>query len=1013
MVRNIAIFWLVGMAAVVGTARAEDTVSEAFFENRVRPVLAGVCLRCHGPQKQSGGLRLDSRDAIVNGGESGAAIDASNLDRSLLLLAIRRIDGVSAMPPDKALVPQQVADLTAWVRSGAPWPARTARISALSHWAFQPIREVIPPAVHDEHWAQRSIDRFILARLDAIGRKPAPPADRRTLLRRVTFDLTGLPPNYDDIKAFEQDRSPRAIESVVDRLLASPAYGERWGRHWLDVVRYADTAGETADYPVPPAWRYRNYVIDAFNADKPYDEFVREQIAGDILAEEGPRERYAERATATGYLAISRRFGFDSENYHHLTIQDTIDTMGQSVLGLSLGCARCHDHKFDPISMNDYYSLYGIFDSSRYAFPGSEQKQRVRALLPLVPPSESQVQWREFDATVAAMISKLEEQKQPVPKAVLRSLHGSDGDFELQAPAAGGSNGVLVPPWLYEGTIAVTSEAQSPYRNLYARGKVGVYVPPGAGRYRISQAIYPLRTRNNCKLLYVNLDFRVASPRAGPYGSHRFWIGAQPNLPAVEVLISADAVSLRSALTIDRIGALQANAWHNLQLILDLQHGTVAGSFGTPGQVTTFSKRRFAPEWPGRIDLIMLDDPGAGRAEKETQNALPAIELDNFGIQETPVAAVSTAASTTPRAATPADARAALARLDVLLADGPFALAYGIAEGTPHDVRMHMRGEPDQPGALVRRGLIKSLGGGPLAANARGSGRLELAEWLTRRDNPLTARVMVNRIWQYHFGRGLVNTPNDFGIRGRLPTHPELLDHLAALFIQRGWSVKAMHRLLILSATYQQSSTSNLTAPNDLDESPAADTYAAFARRRLSAEEIRDSILTISGELDRTLARGHPFPSPTGWGFTQHAPFSAVHDHTRRSVYLMTQRLKRHPFLALFDGADPSATTAVRLATTVPTQALYFMNDPFVHSKAEQYASRLQTAWPDDRQRIEQAWHDVLGRSPTDIERTEAVRFLNDYRAELAVSKVDRTGLRALAAYVRTLFGSNEFVYLD
>lgn len=272
---------------------------------------------------------------------------------------------------------------------------------------------------------------------------------------------------------------------------------------------------------------------------------------------------------------------------------------------------------------------------------------------------------------------------------------------------------------------------------------------------------------------------------------------------------------------------------------------------------------------------------------------------------------------------------------------------------------------------------------------------------------------MVNRIWQHHFGRGLVKTPNDFGSRGLPPSHPDLLDHLATRFIESGWSMKAMHRLMILSATFQQSSASDMTRGDAANGTAGADFYTPFARRRLSAEEIRDSILAKSGDLDRTLARGHPFPSPIGWRYTQHAPFSALYDHDKRSVFLMTQRIKRHPFLALFDGADPNATTAVRLATTVPTQALFFLNDPFVHTKAEKYATRLLTGWPDDRHRIERAWHDVLGRSPSAIEREEAVSFLRDYRDGLAALKLDQRDLGALAAYVRTLFGSNEFVYLD
>ncbi|MBC8115251.1 MAG: DUF1549 domain-containing protein, partial [Candidatus Saccharimonas sp.] len=362
------------------SARADE--HDDFFEAQVRPVLVGTCLRCHGDTKTSGGLRIDSRETLLKGGESGPAIVPGKPEESLLIKAIQRQADVSAMPPekDKALRADQVAAFVAWVKAGAVWPAKTAKFEVAKHWAFEPVRDVAPPVVQDKAWVKCSIDAFIRAKQEAVGVRPAPPADKLTLIRRTTFDLTGLPPTPEEVQAFEKDNSPQAFETVVDRLLKSPHYGERWGRHWLDVVRYADTAGETADYPVPLAWRYRNYVIDAFNNDKPYDEFLREQIAGDVLAGQGPRERYAERATATGYLAISRRFGFDSENYHHLTIQDTIDTLGQTVLGLSLGCARCHDHKFDAVSMNDYYALYGIFDSSRYSFPGSEQKQKFRSM---------------------------------------------------------------------------------------------------------------------------------------------------------------------------------------------------------------------------------------------------------------------------------------------------------------------------------------------------------------------------------------------------------------------------------------------------------------------------------------------------------------------------------------------------------------------------------------------------------------------------------------------------------
>ena len=356
------------------------------------------------------------------------------------------------------------------------------------------------------------------------------------------------------------------------------------------------------------------------------------------------------------------------------------------------------------------------------------------------------------------------------------------------------------------------------------------------------------------------------------------------------------------------------------------------------------------------------------------------------------------------------DAELSKQELNKLLVDGPFPMTYGMAEGTPHNVRMQMRGEPDHPGPLALRGFIKALGGDPLPSETRGSGRLELANWLTRPENPLTARVMANRIWQYHFGRGLVKTPNDFGVRGLPPTHLELLDHLAQQFVRSGWSIKNLHRLIMLSSTYQQSSVADPTNPLAVD---TTDLYVHFSRQRLSAEEIRDAILAVSGELDPVPAQGHPFPDATTWGYSQHGPFSAVYDHNKRSVYLMTQRLKRHPFLALFDGADPNASTADRLGSTVPTQALFFLNDPFVHQKADKFAARLRAAVPDESRQIDLASRLTIGRSAMDLEQAEAARFLQSYRSELTAAGQTDVEPKALAAYVRTLFGCNEFLYLD
>ncbi len=1197
------------------------------------------------------------------GGDSGPAIVPGSPETSLLIKAIRRHADVSAMPPDgdKALLPQQITAFEEWIRNGAIWPANYKKFESFKHWAFEPLRDTAPPKPSQTTDATNAIDAFIRSKQQAFGIKPVPPADKIALIRRATFDLTGLPPTPAEVTAFLNDNSPTAFATLVDRLLDSEDYGRRWGRHWLDVVRYADTAGETADYPVPLAWRYRNYVIDSFNADKPYDQFLQEQIAGDILAAEKlssessmpvASARYAERVTATGYLAISRRFGFDSENYHHLTIQDTIDNLGQTFLGLSLGCARCHDHKFDPVSMRDYYGLYAIFDSSRYSFPGSEQKQKVRSLAPLLPPSEANPKWRSFDQRVASLAISLEKRKQSVTPAILRSLHDIDGDFEMQAPAAGGSNGVLVPPWLYEGKIAVTNAAQSPYKNLYARGKVGASISADAGRYRIAQSLYPRRDPTNCRILNLNLDFKVDT-NSKSAGIHRFSIGSHRHSPAVVVEIRSDALSLRRGEQVSTIGKVVANEWHNLQLQIDMSNGSIltsltggtesskvlheadptsdrsmaidlvviesngegpapaiefdnlgvqeesippatkelpntdliddaeltrqlnelvgmGGSFeyqlegqppSTPwnpgpnsvvkiasrsqsafsslfevgklgvfmpnraeydgfgltlpkkweaketerlfatmdfriadvaaggdgswrfyighgpgnsaavelffsgnqlfkrsadarepiaslalgrwnqvqltldlksktyvgtlkdGESQTGFEGQFASGWDGAIDYSFVDSYG------HIGGVRPAIDVDNYEIRQTAFESRMDAIPEEEKIARKekvtklkeqlAESKVSIQRdseeLNRLLVEGPFAMAYSVVEGTPHPVRMHMRGEPSQLGDEVPRGFIKVLGEEVLPEETPGSGRLELAKWLTRANNPLTARVMVNRIWQYHFGQGLVKTPNDFGVRGLPPTHPELLDFLAAEFMRSGWSIKSMHRLIMLSATYQQSSAAEAVqfeseAAKEVDKRSL---YAYFARRRLSAEEIRDAILAISGELDVEVADAHPFPSPIQWGYTQHGPFSAVYDHNKRSIYLMTQRLKRHPFLALFDGADPNSSTADRLGTTVPTQALYFLNDPFIHSKSEAWARRLIERFDSPSERIDAAYQAAFGRSVSHEEQIVATEFLVAYRSELETVAKENLDQASLAAFLRTLFASNEFLHVD
>jgi hypothetical protein len=994
-------------ARPTATAVTPDLVTN--FENRVRPLLADRCVKCHGPRKQESNLRLDSRSAMMRGGDSGPAMVPGKPADSLLVKAIRH-EGDLRMPPDSRLAADQVATLTRWIADGAPWPEasegamiRRGAISAedRAFWSFQPIRPRPAPAVQDRGWVRTPVDRWILAELESRGLHPARRADRRTLIRRATFDLTGLPPTPEEVDAFLADDSPDAFARVVDRLLASPAYGEHWGRHWLDIVRYADTAGETADYPVPEAYRYRNGVIAAFNQDIPYDQFVREQIAGDIIAEGKSGPEYARLVTATGFLAISRRFGFDAENYQHLTIQDTIDTTGQAFLGLTLGCARCHDHKYDPVSQRDYYALYGIFESTRFAFPGSEQKPQIRTMASLRPRAETEA--------LREQIARLEEgrgaRKGDPPGVVIETLDDLDGDFEIQKPSDGGSLGTLVPPWKFEGQPAVIAVAQSPFTNLTHRvGHTGIYFPGDRDEHSIWQRLRPARTARTSRTLHVNLDFRMVSPDARATGTYQLALRHGTDGPlAIEIIIGTAGILASDGNRLRTLRAAPGGDWTNLRMVLDLERKTYSGEIGGASDLTTFTDLSFATGWDGTTDTVQLNapDPASGLR--------PVLHVDNIAVREAPIRALKRQSGGSKTATPdPVDQARSLAVLNDRRAG---ELAYGVAEGTPGDARIHKRGEPTKPGERVPRRFLEVLGGDPLPPGAEGSGRFELAHWMTRPENPLTARVMVNRIWAWHFGVGLVATENDFGRRGRRPTLPGLLDDLADRFMAGGWSIKAMHRLIMLSATYQTSSEVDASASG---ADPSDEWLGRFPRRRLDAESIRDAILMLGGGLDRSPGGRHPFP-PTGTKFSQHAPFGAVYPSDRRSIYLMNQRIRRHPFLSLFDGPDPNASTPRRSITTVPTQALFFINDPFVHQQAEGFARRLLASGPDERGRIRLAYRMTLAREPDDAELESTSDFLTRYRRQLGIEGVaaaehDRLSWSALA---RTLFASNEFLFLD
>ena len=776
----------------------------AFFESKVRPVLVEHCYECHSStaKKIKGGLVLDSRSGVIKGGDNGPVIAPGQPDSSLLIQSVRHADPDLAMPPKKKISDLAIADLEAWVRMGAPDP-RTENTAAAAEaksaidwnkgrewWSFKPPAKPSVPAVKQTRWPVNDLDRFVLARLEKEGLKPATDAEKRVLIRRATFDLIGLPPSAEEIDAFLADRSSRAFAKVVDRLLASPHHGERWGRHWLDVVRYADTAGDNSDFPIPQMRLYRDWVIRAFNRDLPYDQFIREQLAGDLLPPDNADET-KERLIATGYIANARRFGSRVDDYpQHLTIEDTIDNVGRAFLGLTVSCARCHDHKFDPISAADYYALYGFFQSTRYPWPGIELEQRQRDLVPLVEPA------RRAEADTA------------------RKAHDTE-------------------------------------------------------------------------------------------------------------------------------------------------------------------KRRL---------------------EKETQKLKDSLK-DKSGDEKNAIEAKIK------------DAEKAVKEFTAKPL--PFYLAYAVAEaGKAVNAAIQIKGDPAKPGDVISRRFLTILGGQEVPTTDRTSGRSHLADRIADPGNPLTARVMVNRIWLHHFGKGLVSTPNDFGKQGKPPTHPELLDWLANRFIESGWSIKALHRTIMLSRTYQLASTRSDDA---VARDPNNELLSSFPRRRLDAESLRDAMLVLGGNMDTSPAGEHPFPPQSEWKFTQHNPFKAVYDSKRRSVYLMTQRIQRHPYLAIFDGADPSASTAVRTSSTTPLQALFLLNDPFVHGQSREFAQRIVASAKDEPGRIQFAYRSALGRPAERAELDQCRTFLKSARTRLTESGTapDQLEGEAWQSMVRALLRLNEFVYVD
>ncbi len=863
----------------------------------------------------------------------------------------------------------------AWVRRGAPDP-RTGnerlggmdQQTAQSWWAFQPIKPSAEPLT------SAKIDQYLLDAMSVKGlatkdqaAKFSESADRRTLIRRATYDLTGLPPTPAEVDAFVNDPASDAFTRLIDRLLDSPQYGVQWGRHWLDVVRYADTAGENTDRPLPHAWRYRNWVFDAVQRDLPYDEFVRLQIAGDLLKQSAVENERIEGIIATGYLAIARRFGHDINKDIYLTYEDVIDNLGKNFLGLSLGCARCHDHKYDPINAQDYYALYGILQSTRFPFPGCEPVGQPRDMVPLIDQREVD----RLQADYQQRLAEYEERAQVAPRegerlkkliasasmAIAESIVGEGQSVDLQTK----DGKPLESMALHKGEVlqltvspngnygADTTRIQ--WRMTRQDSQPATWdVESLIGHFNEAAPAFSDRGATWCVLEVTNGPVLLKEKNSNVSGNDKLYGWANGGVPS----------SLVNA------GDAPAEVWTKLP-----PHAV----FIHPGE-----QRQVAIAW-------ICPEDGIYQVTGTVTDAHPA-GLDGVAYRLDHI--------------TDPEVGAGLIGLVKAFTDSPpkkpdppiYPVAYAVAEAAAKDAELHLRGDPEQLGEVVPRRWLTVFGGEPVPASV-GSGRESLANWISR--HPLAARVMVNRVWGWHFGRGLVTTPNDFGARGEPPTHPELLEHLAHQFVADGYQLKPLHRLIMLSQAYQQASEIGSPDPR------YKGLLTSFSRRRLTAEELRDSLLLVSHDLDDTRDSAHPFPPESTWTFTQHNPFNAVYESRHRSAFLMVQRQRRHPFLALFDGADPNASTPQRSITTVPTQALYFINDPFFHAQSQKLAARV-LEMNDDRQRLLAAYAAVYQRAPTESERDRWQRFMQAYPAPAA---------EQWAAWFRVMLSANEFIYVD
>lgn len=910
---KITLTLFVGVVISVADASLANNDGINFFEKEIRPILVEHCYECHSAESNvQGGLQLDTRLGIEVGGDSGAVIVKGKPHASLLIEAVRYQNRNLQMPPQNALPPDAVANLERWIEMGAPDP-RESRVSpderprvmsipeGRKFWSFQPVSRSPAPNLKSS-FLQNQVDAFILEKLQQNGLSPAPAADKRTLIRRVTQNLTGLPPTTAEVRRFLSDDSPQAFSKVIDLLLDSPQYGVRWGRHWLDVARYADSNGLDENIGFGNAWRYRDYVVNAFNADKPYDRFVTEQIAGDLLP-----DATRETITATAFLQLGPKVLAepDIEKLHLDTIDEQIDTLGKAFLGMTFGCARCHDHKFDPIKQTDYYSLAAIFRSTKTF----------------------------GDKTLGAIKYWYEH---PI---------GTEDDAEHIATI--------------DKELAALKSAASKYRNdqinrlrIEARSKATDYLvaclqfEPDSGLSEVTEiaesfGLHP-RILYHCR---SHLKFHRDNPFFSPW--HQF--AENSDSEAVRKHYSTILTEAETALA----DARRKNA---------------------------------------NVKVLQDDRLEAARAALYDNSGFLAVPtVDAFAFNQATLAEYHRLLSV---------ARA----FETTAPDAPELMS--VSDGKISDLMpVFIRGNHNKPGNEVRRGLpaVMRWTKDTLVFPEAASGRLELANWMTSTRHPLTARVMVNRIWAWHFGEGLVPSTENFGAMGDRPSNLQLLDWLSVYFVESGWSVKSVHRLILNSATWQMAS-----------RHPSEDTYAAIDPanqflwkqnlRRLEAEQIRDSILAVSGRLKSSLG-GKTLPLRNRqFVFNHTSEDHTTYESLRHAIYLPVIRNNLYSLFAQFDFPDPTMPTGKRGETIVAPQALVLLNDPLVLDSAEAMAQEILRSNSTAKTQVHEIYERCYGREPNESEMERGVNFLD--RAK----KADRAN--RLMLFCQSILCSNEFIYI-